>query len=95
MTKRQIYAPVVTISIYDFEGNIGKVVERLQKYQEQYPNASIDISLYESYGSVEADVYLMDHREETDKEYNNRITQEKRAEDYQRKQFEELKKKFG
>lgn len=82
-----------TLSHYDFEGSIKELIIKLGKYNPEYV-----IKVERDY---DEDIVLVVYelREETDREYEIRIqkeqAQESSQEAYARKQYEDLKKRFG
>lgn len=80
----------------DLEMSVGKLLNRLEELNAKYgPTARVE-SFKEEWGDS---YWLMTERPETDKEYDRRIAQEQtdkvRKEEWDRREFERLKKKFG
>ena len=74
MGKKKITEDVSDISIYDFEGNLDKVIENLQVLSARIKDMGFsDVKVTWEYGSG---VEIEGTREETDKEYNKRIRRE-------------------
>jgi hypothetical protein len=70
-------------------------IKNLQDLLEEYGDVEIDISAQEDYGSSwYATVTIPVKRLETDEEVNRRITAEQRRYEWDRQQFEQLKKRF-
>lgn len=75
--------------IINFE-RLDYLVGLFNEYLEEHPDAELEIE--HDYAYLEA--YITYKAEETDKQFNNRVQSYKRQQEYQRKQYEELKKKF-
>ena len=85
MTKKQIKQ----IEYCFLEGNIDNMISQLQDWKNEGWEG-VDDAIY---------IGLYKHRLETDREYNQRMSNEKlmeeRAEAQRRKQYEELREEFG
>jgi transcriptional regulator with PAS, ATPase and Fis domain len=91
MTKKIITGIVETLSQYDLEGSLRDIKQFIDKLISQHgEDAFIDM-----YASEGVDVSLHKQREETDQEYADRLAHEKAREEFERKQYEALKKKYG
>jgi hypothetical protein len=96
MTKKIVQAKLEELSIYDLEGKLEDVIKNLSELGSKYgSNLVIDISI----GDYYADVRLYQTREETDQEYQFRLSSEQAQtafrENQERLKYEELKKKYG
>jgi len=73
-----------------------RIEEAILKYGE---NSVLNISSYEEYGDMYTSIVIEHKREETKEEEERRIGNEqrnsRRSLEYERKQYEALKKKFG
>jgi hypothetical protein len=93
--KKMISVLVMNIR-YDLEGDLDKVITKLQSFQKSGVKRSIDISLgYDDSIVVE----LAEERLETDKEEEAREKREAefaiRNAEMERRQFKRLKEKYG
>lgn len=83
---------------YDLEGDLKTVIDFLTKKYSEYPEAYIDISAYEEYGSPTAEVTLNYKELETEEgavareEREAKYSKERAEWDY--KQYKQLKAKF-
>lgn len=97
MTKKMIFKEVTTIGKYDLDGTLDNAVKYLEGLIEQHgKDARLDTEEdYDGIWSFSVQV----EREETDTEYELRTAmesfQQKNLEQYERRQYESLKKKFG
>ena len=97
MTKRKISENVEDFGKYDFIGKTSEAVKFFQSLEAKYgPESTIE---WTTDYNEEVYFYVDVHRDETDDEYKSRLEQEafyaKNREELERKQYEELKKKFG
>jgi methionine salvage enolase-phosphatase E1 len=96
------------ISLYDFEGDINKVISFLEEKRLKYPDKILEIEINKSYEEV--DVIINEIITETDENYairkekyeNALVAWEKRekervkkAKQTEKELYEELKKKYG
>jgi NurA-like 5'-3' nuclease len=109
MSKRKIVnVKIGTESFYDMLDRMtpAEVIERMKELQAGYPDRHVyfNLSPYGYDGGL--DLELWECREETDKEYEKRIAEEKKERDRKRAaakakkdkeyaEYERLKKKFG
>lgn len=97
MIKREkIRVKIQEISPYDtpIEDYFKRIQDNIKALPSFYDKTTAHLDFdYEEYGDGHA-VWLTAIREETDKEYNQRLERLKQREEYQRHQYEELKKKF-
>ncbi len=97
--KKQVRVYRDSISIYDFDGTLANIKERVDSLYNQYgPDAVLDYGQHEMYStSYSYALYVM--RDETDAEYNQRLADQrahkKDAEERERKLFVELQEKYG
>ena len=91
---------VLLESDVDFEGDVEALVIRLQAHLAHRPDAAVRISDREyAHDDTYYKYEIVYYRDENDDEYTRRLTAEKERDDKQvewdRKQYEALKKKFG
>ncbi len=77
----------------NLEGTIDYAIQYLVKIKEEYADRK-NLRLVVDYDTEGNSLDLVYDREESDQEYNLRISDEKRREQFQRKQYEMLKAKF-
>lgn len=73
---------------------LSEAIETLANLKEEHGDVRLHVEANEEYESPRLDCYIQIPREETDREYEERVTWDKRVEAQQRRQYEELKKKF-
>lgn len=99
MAKENLIWRGVTIDRYALEGSLSQVIEALTAEFNRLPpeatNPTLDISAYAEYGPPVVEVKIRYYSPETEDERVRREQLVKRNEEYQRKQYETLKKKFG
>ena len=104
MTKKQVITvDVEDISPYEFETTLGNLKARIDDLITKYgvdANLDWDPDYWPQYNDGPAPRYNVKiNREETDKEYDKRITEETAAcavrDERERKEFERLQAKFG
>jgi hypothetical protein len=91
--KKKIVEKIAYIENY-LEGSLDEVIKNIESLKEKYykyDNLSI-ISMSDYDGTYK--LFLTYERDETDAEFNYRVDQYKRNEDFLREQYELLKKKF-
>lgn len=104
MSKRiKIRKQVEEISIWEFEGNLSTILERVQDLIKKYgPEARVDYNKnfyyeYDNEPSPRFELYV--EREETDAELKLRVLQTaehiRRHEEAEKAEFERLQAKFG
>ena len=98
--KRQNIRRTIT-QLYgdDFEGSVSGIIEKLQKYKDEYPDAKIDRDWYSDYGGEQRQVFTIYYETpETDDEFSTRLIREKKIADAQeireREEFIRLRNKF-
>jgi hypothetical protein len=79
--------------LHNLEGTIDNAIQYLVKIKEEYADRK-NLRLVVDYDTEGNSLDLVYDREESDQEYNLRISDEKRREQFQRKQYELLKAKF-
>jgi hypothetical protein len=79
--------------LHDLEGTIDNAIQYLAKIKEKYPDYK-NLRLEVDYEDGSTCLILAYDRDETEQEYNRRISNEKRREQYEREQYEKLKAKF-
>lgn len=72
---------------------IGEFISKLQQLQNQGWKY-VETDKYYDYSDDYYEVNVTKMRPENDEEYNKRVEQQKHYEDIQRRQYEDLKKKF-
>lgn len=86
---------IITASVdaYDIKwaGKASKTIKVIQEYIDKYGDGELDFS--RSYDNC-IEVSYEYQREETDKEYQDRLTRQRKNEDRERAQYEALKAKF-
>ena len=93
-----------SIDVYDLEGPIPEIVERLQKILEEKPSAKIDLINMGDYDSIEA--LIVYERDETEQELQARLKRAAQArqrqkdariqkEALEKEIYEKLKKRYG
>ena len=103
--KKIVGYPLERISLYDLEENLEKIIERMQEYIADYSGKYSNLRLVKEDGSGRYDpnpydIYVLyGDALENDVLYEKRIKEESAqknlTEEYERKQYEELKKKYG
>lgn len=97
----------VYLDIWDFDGDLDEVIERLKEIQDKYAGsyAKLELDTDSTYeGLINVDLY--GHRPENEKEKKRRLEKEakakaekarqlKLAEQQEWEEYERLKKKFG
>ena len=92
-----------SIDVYDLQGPIPEIIERLQKILKEKPSAKIDLS-YSFDDGMEAEIFY--ERDETEQELQARLKRAAQARQRQKdariqkearekEMYEKLKKKFG
>ena len=86
----------------DLDGEIGDVIERLKKIQQdnlEFAPLSIEVDCEDKWGHKGVEVYITGRRKETRREANLRLEKEreksKRVAEDKRAQYERLKKELG
>lgn len=75
---------------------IDEAIAELQEVKERLgAEATVYLNAYESYGDPSGHIEVYRQRPENEQEKVARLAREKRAEDYERQQYEALKKKYG
>lgn len=96
MKKKVIHVRVMSSIDNYLEGKIDEAIKALEGFKERYGEGAYLERYYYDEGSC---LQLYVDREETDKEYNSRIKEEKRIQAEQevreRKEYDRLAKKFG
>lgn len=98
MTKKQIIkarVPGGHIDLYKLEGPIDSAIDHLVHLKQKYPDKQLELSVEVNAYDEESSIYLYERREETDGEYETRMAETKAVEEWQRRVYEDLKKKFG
>jgi hypothetical protein len=95
--ERKMVKQVIDSSLhYQLEGSIASAIQELQRMAETYPNVYID--WFEDYDGTKQ-LHLCQQVPESDSQMADRITREERqavlTAEFERKQYEALKKKFG
>lgn len=82
--------------------DVDEVIRGLTEIKEQnpqYTRLTVELDCYDDYGSRTEEVVVYGYRPENEKEKEKRLSNDKKQNDarekMERKQFEELKKKFG
>lgn len=97
--KKQVKVYRDSISIYDFDGTLANIKERVDSLYNQYgPGAVLDYGQHEMY-STSYSYALYEMRDETDAEYEQRIaeqrTHKKDTEERERRLLDALQRKYG
>lgn len=99
MTKKQVGKDIQTLYL---EGKLSDAIRHLETIQAKYGREYTDLWIikeYARYPGEEDGICVRGSRLETDEEYATRTVRESSAkvlaEEKERKQFEELKKKYG
>ena len=66
--KQKIDVVVDSFMVYDFDDDVGSIIERLKSYQEKYPDNKVFLRYYETYY-----FHVKIQRDETDEEYADRM----------------------
>jgi len=103
--KKIVSNPLETISLYDLEESLVEIIERMQNHNVKYSNQYSNLRLRKEDGSGRYDTQPYDifvlygDALETDEQYEKRMKEESAqkslTEAYEKKQYEELKKKYG
>lgn len=84
---------------YSLEGKFSDVIKRLQQYQKEHGDMTIDICVENDYGDHSVKAVFTTQRFETDSEMNARIAVEETRREWMEKrdrvEFERLKARFG
>lgn len=92
MTKKMVMEIIdVNLDYY----KLSEAIVILNDLKEEHGDVELHVEANEEYGSPKLDCYILAPREETDREYESRMKRENLWEEYQREQYEKLKKKFG
>ena len=97
MTKNKrstVRVPIyIDIDGLKFEDVISQLTNAFNSVPEQYrKTAYVSLDVYESYGDVTLDQFVVYHRDETDEEMNARI---KRENDWEARRIADAKKLLG
>lgn len=74
--------------------NISSAIKKLEEVKEEFGEVTLHLYTEDDYGDERAVLTFEIERDETKQEKEERLGREKRQEEYDRKRFEELKKKF-
>jgi uncharacterized protein involved in exopolysaccharide biosynthesis len=92
MAKKEMTTEYVDITATLSYNKISQVIKELQNILDKYGDKEIDIT---NYGDYDAQVGFYIDRLETDLELAQRLDRLEKQTAFERKQYEQLKKKFG
>jgi len=83
-----------SLGLYDLEGTIDSVIERLQRLKETYKGKDISLDLRSQEYDDGKEYAVVWARPENEKETAKRLEDETKSKEYRRQQYDRLKKEF-